>query len=271
MAATYVYCDAHLHLQDARFTASIDAVIARGEAVGVRRMLCNATREEDWHQVLALARAHEGVVPFLGIHPWNAATVRPGWVKRLASQLERSGCGIGEVGLDRRCGVDLRLQEEVFTQQFDLAVGLRRPLVVHCLHCWGRLIELLTAASSSRSLPPLMIHSFSGSMETMRQLVRFGCYLSFSSRMLAPEGEKIRQVFREVPLASLLLETDSPDQFCQVALDVQYDKDKAVVNEPAFIPPLYRYAADLKNMKLDEFCNRVWTNGSIFTHSAIFR
>jgi TatD DNase family protein len=188
------------------------------------------------------------------------------WLSRLELLVRNIGCGIGETGLDKRCRVDLRRQEQVFLAQLELACMYDRPLVIHCVRSWGKLIELLDQNTSLGNTPPMMIHSFSGSMETMERLTRRGIFLSFSGALLDPEKKKLQQVFARTPKELLLLETDSPDQF----FDVQGKKTATLLNEPMFISALYDKAAQIRKMDLKQLSTIVWHNGSVFTHRKTF-
>jgi TatD DNase family protein len=263
------YLDSHLHLQDRRFAGDREAVLRRAQEAGVTRMFCNATREEDWQQVLALAARFPAVVPFLGIHPWFADTVGSGWEKRLELLLTRFPCGIGEAGLDRKCRVDLQRQQEVFRIQLQLAAESQRPLSIHCLGCWGRLVDLLEQQKSRAPLPAVMIHAFSGSLEMMQRLVRLGCWISFSTALGDPGREPLQRVAQQTPIDRILLETDAPDQLPAAMKTAA--QGSGACNEPANIPALYRFAANLHYIDLQDFCRQVWQNGTLYTDSTLPR
>ena len=250
-AAPVRYLDSHCHLQAGRLTPTEEGTTGR------TRMLCNATSEADWQAVLALATARQEVVPFLGIHPWFAASAGAGWEQRLRALLEQIQAGIGETGLDRCCRTDFASQQRIFVAQLQMASELRRPLVIHCVKAWGRLLELLE--QNPAPLPPIMIHAFSGSTETLQRLIRCGCFISYSTR-LATES-KLHPSCRATPLTSLLLETDAPAQL----------NNKIAFDEPAAIKGLYQLAADLRGMALNEFCREIWNNGEIFTDTILPR
>jgi TatD DNase family protein len=263
------YLDSHLHLQDHRFIGSREAVLLRAREAGVSRMYCNATGEEDWQEVLLLAARSPAVVPFLGIHPWFADTAGTGWENRLKHFLALLLCGIGEAGLDRKCPVDMQRQLEVFQNQLQLAAEFRRPLAIHCLGCWGILVDLLEQQKNRAPLPTIMIHAFSGSLEMMHRLVRLGCWISFSTALSDPGREPLQRVAQETPVDRLLLETDAPDQLPAV-LKTSGQGDRPC-NEPANIPALYRFAANLHHMDLQDFCRQVWQNGTLYTHPMLPR
>jgi TatD DNase family protein len=122
MMDSFRLLDSHVHLLDKRFTGRLERVLERAARAGVELMFCNATQESDWQEILNLSKTTPAVLPFLGIHPWFADTVTEGWEKRLEALLAANRAGIGEAGLDKRCGVSQDLQEEVFLIQLRLAV-----------------------------------------------------------------------------------------------------------------------------------------------------
>ena len=249
------YLDSHCHLQASRFIPATSHIMARARTAGVARIFCNATREEEWRTVVDLAAREEEILPFLGIHPWFAESARAGWEVRLMDLLLQVPAGIGECGLDKSCRADFSLQQQLFATQLQMASALRRPLVIHCVRAWGRLLELLEGCAGP--LPPMMIHSFSGSIETLQRLIRLGCFISFPPRLAT--DSTIHPCFLATPLTRLLLETDGQGR------PAPANEQTMVYDEPAAIPLLYQSAARMRDMELHTFCHEIWRNGEIFT------
>ncbi|HWG05371.1 MAG TPA: TatD family hydrolase, partial [Beijerinckiaceae bacterium] len=61
--------DSHCHLDFPEFAEEIDAVIARAEAAGVRRMITISTRVAKADIYRRLAEAHEQIWFSIGTHP----------------------------------------------------------------------------------------------------------------------------------------------------------------------------------------------------------
>ncbi len=252
------YLDSHCHLQANRLLPVRDAMFERAGAAGVARMLCNATSEKDWQAVVELAITRQAVLPFLGIHPWWAETATSGWDQRLRSLLAQTAAGVGEIGLDKCCRADFGQQQLIFETQLQMAVELSRPIVIHCVKAWGRIVALLEQLTRPR--PPIMIHAFSGSEDILQRLIRLGCFISFSARL--DNDPKVHHCVLATPLTNLLLESDAPGQ----------PNNQTVFSaEPAAIIQLYRLVATLKEMPLDEFRQEIWKNGEIFTHTILPR
>lgn len=251
--------DSHVHLQDNRYNPFLGDVLKRAQDSNIQLLFCNGTREDDWQMVLGLAGKYTQIIPFIGIHPWHSDQVSDNWLKILEELLANHSCGVGEIGIDRPCGIDSKHQREVFAAQLKVAVRYKRPVVVHCVKYWGLLLETLETLAKSTLPVPVMIHSFSGSMETMQRLVSLGCYLSFATGLCNPKQERLRNVFIDTPLDNILLETDSPDQLTFSSPVV------AGLNEPALITELYQQGAALKGMEPETFNNRIWSNATVFT------
>ncbi|MCD6389063.1 MAG: TatD family hydrolase [Desulfobulbaceae bacterium] len=265
-----IFLDSHLHLQNKRIMPRSAEIVSKAVKRGVVKMICNATSERDWQDVLDLAKEHNAVYPFLGIHPWYGDTVEKKWLDRLTTTVQKNSVGIGEIGLDRVCKTDFLQQEKIFLAQLELARQQRCPVAIHCVKAWGRLVEILSDFQSH--IPAIMIHGFAGSRETMERLTRMGIFISFSTQLAHPARKKLRDVFLQTPLDRILLETDSPNQFCaELAKLSAAEKQTALmkktkVNEPAVIPALYHYGAALRGIKLDDFTKSLWKNGKIFTN-----
>jgi TatD DNase family protein len=235
------WTDAHNHLHDPRLGDPVPIITAMRTA-GVERCIVNATRQDDWPALEALAlAAPDFVFPAFGVHPWQAHTATPGWQERLARLLENHPhAAIGECGLDRRvASPPMTIQRRVFREQLRLARDLRRPLSIHCLHAWGPLLESLAEAP-----PPacFLMHAFGGSIETARRLIPLGACFSFSGHFLDARQAAVLEMYRQLPRDRILLETDAPDMRPPAA-HVSHDLP-GKLNHPANLAAIGRALAE---------------------------
>ncbi|THB72957.1 MAG: TatD family deoxyribonuclease [Desulfobulbaceae bacterium] len=265
------FIDAHLHLQDSRYGDQVDLVIDKARKSGVCSMFCNASKEKDWPIILDLSAQYPWIIPFLGIHPWYAQTTTKDWETRLYDSLSlcEYGAGIGETGLDKARPQEFEQQIALLEVHLDIALDLGLPVSLHCVRCWGKLIEILERRAALYKLPTVMIHSFNGSLESMKRLTRLGCYISFSSWIADPEHIKLRETFLETPLELVLLETDAPDQI-NPALADQEDLITSY-NEPTLITAIYRAAAYQRGLHIENFAEQIWQNATVFANRALIR
>ncbi|GLH67949.1 deoxyribonuclease [Geothrix edaphica] len=224
--------DAHSHLP--RVGALEDPVLRRDH----RRVVCG-TCEADWMAVVAHAASHDQVIPMLGLHPWFMEGAALGWASRLEALLRSNRAGLGECGLDfARKEADRGTQESALRVQLRLAHALGRPIALHVVHAWGRLLDLLR----EEGVPPAgaLVHAYSGSPETARQLQAMGVFLSFSGDLLKPDRAGAREALRAVAPGHLLLETDGAGE----------------------LERLFEAVAGLRGIPVAELELLTWENGS---------
>ncbi len=263
------FIDCHLHLQDERLRPVLDDVLARARDRGVGQFLCNGTSPEDWQEVLDLAADREGVVPFLGLHPWFVERFAGEWQELLRTKAVGTPCGIGEIGLDRHfVESGYTEQEDVFEAQLELARELNRPAAVHCVKAWDRLEGILRDREVEDDV--IMVHSFGGSRKLMYRLLDLGVLISFSPTLVQNTREALRDAFCAAPLDRIVLETDSPDLFRQPLLTAA-DREAGLcpekLNEPGIIPRLYERAAALRGMTAEQLAATVRANADVLMPS----
>ena len=204
--------DSHSHLQSGKFGRPAGEMVADMKDAGITGCVVNATREDDWEAVAALAREFPGhVFPAYGIHPWHADAAAEGWEERLRKRLLSDPvASVGEVGVDgwaKSPGMEVQLP--VFIKQAELAAETGRVMTVHCLKAWEKLFEAMDRAAAWPE--KFLMHSFGGSLEVAERLLKKGAWFSFSGHFLHERKRKVLEVFRKLPEDRILLETDAPD------------------------------------------------------------
>lgn len=254
----YAIYDAHNHLQDERLRGELPEVMRALARVGMRKCVVNGTREEDWEAVADLARHDQRVVASFGLHPWYIAGRSKEWFSRLEKLLGSGGAGVGEIGLDKWIeGADFEEQEKVFREQWRLAAELNLPVSVHCLKAWGPLVEMLR--QERRPECGFLLHSYGGSRELIEPLVKLGGYFSISGYFANERKAKQREAFKAVPRERLLIETDAPDM-AGPAEWTRYALADGKLNHPANLERVYKFAAGLFEMAVEELAGQVEEN-----------
>ncbi len=136
----------------------------------------------------------------VGVHPWHAAEC----ALPSAEEIMKADA-VGEIGLDKACGVDFEMQRALFVKQLELAERFEKPVVLHCVRAFEEVMTLL----ERHTLRAVLFHGFIGSREQAARAVKKGYYLSFGART---EGSnKTIEALRETPLERLFVETDEAD------------------------------------------------------------
>ena len=140
-----------------------------------------------------------------GIHPQSITTGVEDeflWLKEIS---KLSNCvAIGECGLDGLVDVEEKLQEEVFVRQVYLANEIKKPLIIHCIRRFSRLIHF-----RKLSKVPMIVHGFNKRKTIGDDLLKDDFYLSFGKSVLY--NVNLQEFLKEFPLDRLFLETDSAD------------------------------------------------------------
>ena len=255
--------DAHNHLQDERLKPHLPAIMEATQKEGIAKMVVNGSCEDDWPEVLNLAKQFPKLVfPSFGYHPWYVKERSTNWQKNLLGFLEAIPAGVGEIGLDRWIkDYDTQQQEEAFVWQWRLAAERNLPVSIHCLQAWGRLMEILQ--NEPRPKSGFVLHSFGGPKEMIAPLAELGAYFSLPGYFAHERKARQREAFRHVPRDRLLIETDAPDQCLpvdRIAYPLNNDNSGKPLNHPANLRSVYQFAAEMLEQGPEQLANVVAQN-----------
>ena len=226
--------DAHCHLLQLLGKFSLYQIEQRARSIGIENIITCTCSFSDWSESLTVfSPKNDFFIPQYGIHPWWADENRPfDWLDRLREILEANPrSGVGEIGLDKNKAkkgvVSMAAQVEVFRAQLKLACELRRTATIHCVNAYGTLVDILREERGCLSAP-VVIHSFSGNGDQIRDLVNACDKIFFSVSGLCPRTD----VISHIPFHRLLIETDSP---CMV---IPSSDDQAIIGGITAIPKI---------------------------------
>lgn len=248
------FVDSHCHLHDSRISDCLDQILSRARNNGVQLMASCATEENNFEKTLQLSVDHEGIIPFLGIHPWFIDTLTPDWKSGLESLVSKNLCGVGETGLDfMDKKADRNAQLDVFQYHIDLAKQLKRPINIHIRKAWDAFIHLLKKMGPFPV--PGLIHSYSGSADMIPVFKKYNLLISFSGSVTRPGAKKVGQALRAVSMSRFVLETDTPDIYPTIENPLENQ-----LNEPGNLPKIAEIAANRKGMSYEIFCSQAFEN-----------
>ncbi len=202
--------DAHCHLESREFDGMLDSIISDACKAGVVKLITSSITPSQWEISRAIALKYPAVEFALGVHPWYGSLTDLADIENLKHSRDMGAVAIGEIGLDRKVdsppfGVQLR----IFERQLEIARDLNLPVI---LHCRGAFNELM-ASIKKIGMPVAggIIHSFAGSMEIARDLMRYGLSFSLGGILTYRRNNKRARMLNLIYPDNLLLETDSPD------------------------------------------------------------
>ncbi len=184
----------------------------------------------------------------VGIHPWYLHQD----IKAFENTLQRlqhnpNFVAIGECGLDFQARYlhvfPPHEQQNVFEKHILWAQQFNKPLIIHCVKCFDKLLYLKKQFDVS---VPWIVHGYAKNENLARQLLQAGFYLSFGTAIFNSKAN--RKALQITPLNRLFFETD-----------VQNFYD---------IKKIYAEASIIKNVSKDELCHSIYQN---FNHIFISR
>ena len=199
--------DTHAHYLAEDFGGELIPLLEKMPEMGVERIMAVGYSLESSREELELARRFPFIVSAAGIHPENCMGLPTDWLSQLEEILAAPEVkALGEIGLDYHYeGYDKELQAEVFERQLILAQRLSLPVIIHSRDACEDTMRLLR-----KYRPRGVLHCFSGSAETAKEVVKLGMYVGFTGVLTFKNSKKAWAACEAVPPDRLLLETDSP-------------------------------------------------------------
>jgi TatD DNase family protein len=257
----FAWVDTHCHLDAPEFADMLPGIVARAADQGVKAILLPTVRASDWSQARNLAEQYGqqilGLVYTLGIHPLYINQAQESDIATLEGQIQNSlsdprFVGIGEIGLDYFVeGLDPQRQEYFFHKQLDLAEQFQLPVILHVRRSQDAILKALR----QRKVPSGIAHAFNGSHQQAHQFIELGFKLGFGGAATYERALQIRRLLQELPLESIVTETDAPD-----IPPAWLKGEGGHMNEPALLPRITKQLAAVRGVNENEFVSAVWQN-----------
>lgn len=235
--------DTHTHLDFPDFDADRAHVLENCRVLGVQRMVVLGVYQRNWQRLWDLTEQNPALHAAFGLHPVYIDEHRPehltqlgDWLTRLKSHSQV--CAVGEIGLDYYVeGLDKARQQQVFEAQLQLAADFDLPVLLHVRRSHADVIATLKRFALKRSG---IVHAFAGSREEAREYIKLGFRLGLGGAATWPQALRMHRVIAELPLQSVVLETDSPDM-----APAMYPNQR---NSPEHLPDICTALAKLMNV-----------------------
>lgn len=261
--------DTHAHLDHPQFADDLDEVLERAEKAGVVQIVTIGTTVETSERAVALAERYPQVYATVGIHPHDAASADEDAFARMKAWASHPKVvAIGEIGLDFYYDHSPRpVQLDVFRRQLELAREVGLPIVIHSRDAaesraaYDLIRDVLTeAVQGAPGAPPLagvLLHSYTGPADMAAYFVEeLGCYVSTGGIVTFKNAGGVRDVFQQVPLDRVMVETDAPY--------LSPEPLRGRRNEPARVRIVAEYLARLRGVDPAELARITTANAGRF-------
>ena len=237
--------DTHTHLYLDAFDDDRHVMVKRALETGVTRMLLPNIDVASIDGMHALCDAFpDNCFPMMGLHPCDVKENFREVLNRMETLFsQRKYVAVGETGIDLYWDkTTLSNQIESFEIQVEWAKGLNLPIVIHARDSFNEIFEVLDRVNDDTLRG--VFHCFTGNLEQAQKIIDYGGFMMGLGGVLTYEKSGLAEVVKDIPLESLILETDSP------FLTPKPYRGKR--NESAYVKFVAEKLAEVKNISLQE-------------------
>ena len=196
------YTDAHCHIKPSEIAPQIAGCIY------------NSATMTDWQTAINIADNDDDKnFAAIGIHPWHIDGAAQDWDEQMRYILKtHPNIMVGEIGLDK-FKPDMDKQLEFFGTQLEIAAQFHRPVHLHCVGAWDKILHIFK--THEKNMPPtILAHAFTGHIDLIEMLAnKYNMYFSYS----VPNTDTTRARVAATPKNRILVETDIFDASNQVS------------------------------------------------------
>ncbi len=198
--------DTHAHYDDNAFESDRDSLLVSLPKQGVCGILNAGTNMRSSKKAIELSQKYPYIYSAVGIHPECISDKDINFSDLENLSKNKKVVAIGEIGLDYHYNSDNKaLQIDYFEKQILMANKLSLPILVHDREAHNDTLNLLR-----KHKPKGVVHCFSGSLEMAEEILKLGMFIGVGGVVTFKNAKKLVEVVENIPLESILLETDAP-------------------------------------------------------------
>lgn len=235
-----MFIDTHLHISD-KEGVTPDLYVEHALDANVKLLIASFCEKEDMMLSTKFVERYKNLYACCGYHPEVANKIVEKDFEELENLIKNMPkiIAVGEIGLDYYWNKDNKeKQREVFRKQLEIAERLNIPVVIHSRDSIGETYDILSQYKVRG-----VIHCFSGSLEMAKKFIDIGFFLGIGG-VVTFKNSKLYQVVEQIPLTSIVLETDSPY--------LSPEPYRGKINESSNIPVIAEKIASIKKISIEE-------------------
>lgn len=205
-----ILTDTHVHLYSEDFAEDRDQLIKEAIQSDIKRFFIPAIDSTYVSAMYDLEKNFpENVFLMAGLHPTHVKDNFEAELALIEKQFsERKFYAVGEIGVDLYWDKStLKIQQEAFRRQIQLAKKYKLPIVIHCRDAFDEVFEVLETEKGDDLFG--IFHCFTGNIEQAKQALSYNMKLGIGGVVTFKNG-KIDKFLNEIPLENIVLETDGP-------------------------------------------------------------
>ena len=242
-----MFFDSHAHYDDSRFDEDRHELLRAMPQNKVDYIVNAAADIVSSNEGIRLAEKYPFLYTAVGVHPHSVDKLEKdkGGKKDLEvlEQLAKNPkvVAIGEIGLDYYYEYSPReIQRTWFNRQMELAKKIELPIIVHSRDAAQETFDMIRDSG----LKSGVIHCFSASAEMAKEYIKLGFYIGIGGTVTFNNARKTVEVVEQIPLESIVLETDCP------YLTPMPHRGKK--NDSTYLTYIAQKIAEIKNVSIEE-------------------
>lgn len=243
--------DTHAHYDDGQFDADREELLGSMKEGGIGLIVNAGSTVASWDKIVELTEKYPFVYGAVGVHPDEVGELDEEKFLRMADLLDRDKIvAVGEIGLDYYWDKEKHdLQKEWFVRQLGLAREKEMPVIIHSREAAADTFDIMKQHAAGMKA---VIHCYSYSPEMAREYVKMGYYIGVGGVVTFKNAKKLKKVVQEIPLESIVLETD-----CPYLAPVPYRGKR---NCSLYLPYVAEQIAELKGTTVEEVIQQTEKN-----------
>ncbi|NLK22052.1 MAG: TatD family hydrolase [Epulopiscium sp.] len=203
-----MYFESHAHYDDKAFDEDREELLEKLPIEGIDYVIQVAANVSSSKAGIELAKRYEYIYCSIGVHPHDVKELNEDNFKQLKGlSKEYKVVAIGEIGLDYHYDNSPRdLQRHWFERQLNWAKEIELPVIIHSREASYETFDIISKVKPRKGV----IHCYSGSVEMAKEYVKKGFYIGIGGTTTFKNAKKVIEVIKEIPLSSILIETDAP-------------------------------------------------------------
>ena len=230
--------DTHCHLDFAEFSTDREAVFASARDKGVIEFIIPAVKSATWTNLITLCGQLASVHYALGLHPMFISEHRGEHLQELHDYLSKyDPIAVGEIGLDYfDRSLQVEKQRDIFQSQLQLANEFNLPVILHVRKAHEEVLACLKESPVCGGV----VHAFNGSLQQAERYMKYNFKFGFGGMLTYQRSTKLRELAKQLPLDTIVLETDSPD--------MTVEAHRGERNSPEYLPDCLHALADVRGL-----------------------
>jgi TatD DNase family protein len=162
---------------------------------------------------------------------------------------------IGEIGLDYYWDKEPEVQERQrywFARQLELAKEVNLPVIIHSRDAAQDTMQVMKQVHAEEI--PGVIHCYSYSPEMAKEFVKMGYAIGVGGVVTFKNAKKLKETVEQIPLESILLETDCPYMAPEPYRGTRNDSSK--------LPYMVAKIAEIKQTTIEKVEQVTWENAN---------